>query len=596
MANITGNNSANILTGSAFADVINARGGADTVNAGDGDDYVDGGDGADVIDGGRGNDRLIGGNGNDTLKGGEGNDSLEGGAGIDWASFENGAAVNADLSAGVASGQGSDTMTGIENLRGSSNNDTLKGNSASNNIQGGLGADLLIATAGSDILNGGSGVDSASFAAYASAVVASLAAGTYSSSSGQGQLLAIENLIGSAVNDMLTGDANANTINGGLGNDTMNGGAGVDTLSYAGIQSHNFIDLSAGVVTQQWSAQTVGVDSVSNFENVMGGDNYDQISGNAGNNSINGGGSSDLLLASLGVDYLDGGAGTNDTVEFSGVGAVTASLATGVYAIDANNHGTLVNIDHLTGGLDGDALTGDGARNYLSGGAGGDTLAGGLGDDELWGGAGSDRLIADGGNDLLVGDYDRNNGFGDNAADAFDIRTTAGDVIVSDFRIGIDKIDLTDFGFDQNGFSAYWSGAVTADNVNTLLTLSGLNNEVVTICLQGVAEGNGLSASDFIAGSADLVPAPLYPANGGDGLYTLTEILASGGDRTITGFENGLDQLDITQLIQDGWDGYLEVDQQQSAVLHFVDGQGGDFRVTLEGVSIAQIDASDYVF
>ena len=596
MANITGNNSANILTGSAFADVINARGGADTVNAGDGDDYVDGGDGADVIDGGRGNDRLIGGNGNDTLNGGEGNDSIEGGAGIDWASFENGAAVNADLSAGLATGQGSDTMTGIENLRGSSNNDTLKGNSANNNIQGGLGADLLIATAGSDILNGGSGVDSVSFAAYASAVVASLSSGTYSSASGLGQLLGIEDLIGSTANDTLTGDANANLINGGLGNDVMNGGAGVDTLSYAGIQSHNFIDLSTGVVTQQWSAQTVGVDNVSNFENVIGGDNYDQIRGNAVDNIINGGGSSDLLQASLGVDHLDGGTGTNDTVEFAGVAAVTASLATGTYTIDASNYGTLANIDHLTGSSSGDTLTGDGARNYLSGGAGDDMLDGGLGDDELWGGAGSDRLIANGGNDLLVGNYDRANGYGDNAADIFDIRTNAGVVTVADFRIGIDKIDLTDFGFDQNGLSPYWSGSVTADNTNTLLTLSGLNNEVVTICLQGVAQGNGLSASDYISGSADLVPTPLYPVNNGDGLYTLTEILASGGDRTITGFENGLDQLDITQLIQSGWDGYLEVDQQQSAVLHFVDGQGGEFRVTLEGVSIAQIDPSDYVF
>lgn len=596
MANINGNNSANNLTGTAFADVINARGGADTVNAGDGDDYVDGGSGNDLLKGGRGNDRLIGGDGNDTLNGGEGDDRLEGGAGNDWASFEDGAAVYADLTAGIATGQGSDTITGIENLRGSGNDDILRGNSANNNIQGGLGADLLIATGGTDILNGGSGVDSASFAAYASAVVASLASGSYSSTSGSGQLIGIENLIGSASNDSLTGDSNANVINGGLGNDIMNGGAGVDTLSYEGVQSHNFIDLGTGIVTQQWLGQTVGVDTVSNFENVTGGDNYDQIRGNAGNNIINGGGSSDLLLASLGIDYLDGGTGANDTVDFSGVGAVTASLAAGTYTIDTNNYGTLANIDHLTGSAAGDTLTGDGARNYLMGGAGDDVIAGGLGDDELWGGAGSDRLIADGGNDLLVGNYDRLNGFGDNASDIFEIHTNAGAVTISDFKIGVDKIDLTDFGFDQNGHSNYWSGSVTASNTSTLLTLTGLSSEVVTICLQGVSEGNGLAASDFIAGSSQLLPAPQYPINGGDGLYTLTEILASGGDRTITGFENGLDQLDITQLIQDGWDGYLEVDQQQSAVLHFFDGQGGDFSVTLEGVSIAQIDASDYVF
>jgi hypothetical protein len=107
---------------------------------------------------------------------------------------------------------------------------------------------------------------------------------------------------------------------------------------------------------------------------------------------------------------------------------VTASLATNAYSIDANNFGTLANIDHLSGSAGSDTLTGDGANNYLMGAAGADVLAGGLGNDELWGGAGSDRLIADGGNDSLYGNYDRLNGFGDYAADIFEIRTNAGSV------------------------------------------------------------------------------------------------------------------------------------------------------------------------
>lgn len=596
MANINGNNSANNLVGTALADTISAKGGNDVVHAGDGNDLVDGGSGADTLFGERGNDRLIGGDGDDTLNGGEGDDRLEGGAGNDWASFEGGVAVNADLTTGTASGQGNDILTGIENLRGSDSDDTLKGNAANNNIQGGLGADLLIATAGTDVLNGGAGVDTASFAAFASGVVASLTSGSYSSTSGAGQLVSLESLIGSAFNDTLTGDGAANTINGGLGSDIMDGGAGVDTLSYAGVQSHNFIDLNSGVVTQQWLGQTVGVDSVSNFENVTGGDNYDQITGSAANNVINGGGSSDVLIASLGIDYLDGGTGANDTVEFQNVGAVVADLSTGTYTIDANNRGTLANIDHLKGGVMNDTLTGDGARNYLSGAAGDDVLAGGLGHDELWGGAGADRLIADGGNDLLVGNYDRVDGYGDAAADVFEIRTNAGNVTVSDFDIGVDKIDLTAFGFDQNGYSAYWSGAAVVDGVDTVLTLSGSNSEVVTIRLQGVAEGNGLSISDFVGGSGSLVPTPQYPINGGDGIYTLTQITPAGGDRIIYGFENGLDQLDITQLMQTGWDGFLETAEDGDAKLHFFDGQGGDFSVTLDGVSIAQIDASDYIF
>lgn len=595
MANIIGNNQANNIIGTAVADTIEGRGGADTIDGGDGDDYIDGGNSNDILFGGRGNDRLIGGEGNDQLNGGEGNDILEGGSGTDWASFENGAAVNADLTTGLATGQGNDTMSGIENLRGSSNNDTLKGSSGNNNLQGGAGADLLIATAGSDVLNGGADRDTASFSIFTAGVTANLTTGAYSSSFGSGQLSAIEDLTGSAQNDILTGNAQANTINGGLGSDTLNGAGGVDTLSYAGVQSHNFIDLSTGVVTQQWNGLAVGTDSVSNFENVTGGDNYDQIRGNAGNNFINGGGSSDLLLASMGIDHLDGGTGANDTVEFSGVGAVTASLASNTYSIDVANYGTMANVDHLTGGASGDTLTGDGARNYLSGGAGDDLLTGGGGNDELWGGAGSDRLVADGGDDLMVGNYDRLNGFGDYASDIFEIRTNAGSVTISDFKVGVDKVDLSAFGFDQNGVSPYWTGSVTANNVDTILTLTGLNNEVVTLRLQGVAQGQGLSLSDFIGGSSSLIPTSQYPMNGGDGFHTVTTFTTSSTTQTIHGFENGLDQLDISQLIQSGWGGHLSTTQEGWAVLNFEDGQGGAFAVTLEGVTIAQIDASDYI-
>jgi hypothetical protein len=48
--------------------------------------------------------------------------------------------------------------------------------------------------------------------------------------------------------------------------------------------------------------------------------------------------------------------------------------------------------------------------------------------------------------------------------------------------------------------------------------------------------------------------------------------------------------------MQMGWNGFLETAEDGDAKLHFFDGQGGDFTVTLDGVSVAQIDASDYIF
>ena len=159
-------------------DIINALGGNDTVDGGGGDDDIDGGDGNDVLDGGDGNDilrgqdgndtldggigrdTLDGGSGSDTLEGGEGNDTLDGGAdddvlnggtGVDSADFSNGGAVVADLSGGSADGQGSDTLSGIENLIGSAFDDVLRGDLNANTL---LGNDGVSNTSLSAILNG----------------------------------------------------------------------------------------------------------------------------------------------------------------------------------------------------------------------------------------------------------------------------------------------------------------------------------------------------------------------------------------------------------------------------------------------------------
>ena len=124
--------------------------GDDELRGGGGADRIEGGDGADLLFGEDGNDRLIGGNGDDRLHGGAGNDRLEGGAGSDWALYDAGAAVTVNLASGVATGQGSDTLLSIENVRGSSFNDVLIGNNSAN---------ILAGNGGSDVLTGGGGAD-----------------------------------------------------------------------------------------------------------------------------------------------------------------------------------------------------------------------------------------------------------------------------------------------------------------------------------------------------------------------------------------------------------------------------------------------------
>lgn len=121
------------------------------------------------IEGVRGSDfadQLTGSNDADVFESFEGlagNDTINGGGGVDRADyyFSRGP-VNASLFTGTASdGYGTtDTLSGIENLRGSRDfADTLAGDGNSNKLEGLGGSDTLIGNAGDDVLIGGAGFD-----------------------------------------------------------------------------------------------------------------------------------------------------------------------------------------------------------------------------------------------------------------------------------------------------------------------------------------------------------------------------------------------------------------------------------------------------
>ena len=157
-----------------------------------------------TIDGGSEIDDLTGGTGNDTLIGGAGADDLNGGGGTDTASYA-GAASGVTASLHTDTGTGGDTIADdVENLTGSSHDDTLEGDEFANT------------------LTGGAGTDTVTHANSASAVVANLAAGTATGGAGGDTISAdVENLTGSPFGDTLTGDADANTITGAGGDDDI---------------------------------------------------------------------------------------------------------------------------------------------------------------------------------------------------------------------------------------------------------------------------------------------------------------------------------------------------------------------------------------
>ena len=192
--------------------------------------------GDDTLEGGTGDDTLNGLAGNDTLIGGAGADALDGGTGTDTASYAgSSAAVTVSLVAGATNTGGDaegDTLSNIENLTGSAHDDSLTGNDFGNDLSGGAGADTLnggagddtlIGGAGADALDGGTDTDTASYAGSSAAVTVSLVAGaTNTGGDAEGDTLSnIENLIGSAHDDSLTGNDFGNDLSGGAGADTL---------------------------------------------------------------------------------------------------------------------------------------------------------------------------------------------------------------------------------------------------------------------------------------------------------------------------------------------------------------------------------------
>ena len=125
--------------------------------------FLSGGEGDDLLRGRAGRDRLEPDNTEDDFAP-LGNDTLHGGLGSDLASywFARGGrgGVVIDLAAGTATGQGADTLGGIERLQGTSDSDQLLGDAHDNVLRGGLGDDVLVGRRCEDRAIGGYNDDS----------------------------------------------------------------------------------------------------------------------------------------------------------------------------------------------------------------------------------------------------------------------------------------------------------------------------------------------------------------------------------------------------------------------------------------------------
>jgi Ca2+-binding RTX toxin-like protein len=440
ISSILGSNFADILLGSAADERLRGGGGGDVIDGGGGNDEADyrngnigsvgvtvvlgeglaaglafgGNVGVDTlynienIRGSAGNDTLTGNSGDNRLRGLEGDDTLDGGDGNDTVNyFFSPNAVTVDLALATAQDGhgGTDTLISIENIAGSFEGDTLRGDDGANVIDGDEGDDLiegrgdddtLVGGSGADMLDGGDGTDEADYSTDAAlggvfGVWVSLAAGMAIDGFGFiDTLVDIENVRGTQFSDTLIGDDGANVLRGEGGDDLLEGGEGDDTLiggtgddSLVGGSGDDIYRIAPGDGSDSVT-DTVGFDTLSVSANPFFLDDASR-SGD------------DLVLrfddgAQTTVrDHYTGN--TLESVVFEILPPFFAEAATFAVALGFVGNTGAGDHDEIFVGTDaGEIIDAGDGYDWLFGHAGDDTLLGGADDDYIEGGPGADAI------------------------------------------------------------------------------------------------------------------------------------------------------------------------------------------------------------
>lgn len=416
--------SGDVLEGSDNGELIFGMDGADEIRGMGGNDVIHGnhpdaeaslkiGFDADKINGGAGNDQIFGEGDNDELDGGDGADMLKGGPGDDHVitfdvlsiDFLDGESGTNRLSADY-----SDKITPFIFTVGTNNAHKFPDGDEYLNMQT-LGT--LNSGSGNDVIRLAANVEHAFWNKQIDA--------------GPGDDLIIADYRG-----FFPGILSRTS-------DNLAGGEGNDTLSFE--QSIGGVTISLGGNTTGGLADEI---TISGFENLIGSNFPDTLSGTTNDNIIN-----PLLSGSSGVDTVNGGLGIDTLrVDFSsdprvnaqGI-SVTPNFTSGPEAFrlgpdwDLSGGPALVVYSgierfEITGGdandriygegLGGpdyhDRLIGRGGNDILGSGPGNDYLDGGEGNDDIRTGTGSDIVFAGPGNDIVL--FEASAGYGNDFLDA----------------------------------------------------------------------------------------------------------------------------------------------------------------------------------
>jgi Ca2+-binding RTX toxin-like protein len=414
----------------------------------------------DTLYGTSAGDTIKGLNGDDSLKGFGGADYLDGGAGIDtvfYGDSTSGVAVNLQTGRGYGGSAEGDTLVSIENVFGSNFNDTLTGTSGANQLHGAEGNDVIKGGGGNDFLDGGSGNDILVSDIFGTSTLDGGAgddtfkgtghADTLIGGSGSdtvdfshksfvtislgdplpywagletphGQFISIENLTGSAGQDVLVGNGGSNVLRGLGGQDNLIGGGGADIMYGGTDNDHYYVDNAGDIVREYagegtfdvvWALASYTLPAGSEIEqfnadwgsapiNLTGNELSNIINGNDGDNVINGGAGADIMNGWKGNDtyvvdnpgddlFENGDVYSTPENESEGFDTVLTSVSydVGLYneieVLQAIGTGNV----NLTGSLDNNRIIGNDGQNTIVGSYGKDTMTGGgAGDAFVW--------------------------------------------------------------------------------------------------------------------------------------------------------------------------------------------------------------------
>lgn len=525
-----------------------------------------------VIFGGLGDDTIIGRGSDDIMSGGGGADTLTGGSGADRFDY--------DLITDIAASGETIADLDFSDLIDLSTIDqttplTFIGTAAFSNVAGQMRYRFVAGTTEIEIDVDGDGsadrtitIANGQFSldetASGSAILKMLSAPATPGDDSLAGSTGADTIDGLAGDDTIHSNDGDDVLIGGAGADSLNGGNGFDTADYSASAVAVTVNLLTGTGSGGDAAGDllVAVDNVagSDFNDSLVGDNFaNDLIGGVGDDTLKGNDGDDGLFGGLGKDRAEGGLG-NDLLQTS------------------NGNDTLLGgdgNDTLGAGSGTDLMRGEAGFDQLFGSNGNDRLFGGDDDDTLVGGNGRDTLSGDAGADNMNGGAQVDTASYDTALSgvAVSLNTgsgTAGDAL-GDTLIAIENLE-------GSGFGDVLAGSVGANRID-----GGVGDDAID-GLAGADTLIGETGADTMTGDADSDQFWFFV---GDGADVITDFSAGAAtDDVIRLFGRGAAVDTLTEVLA------LSTQVGADVVINF----GGGDTITLQNVTLASLDASDFLF